>query len=106
MTVQTSPGPGWTKIPGQAANPQSINKGLAMASRVFNSVNHLDEADAFTRAILEFIAGSGTERGMSQEQQVFAVAVAAVHLRKTFPGGTARFDEVCREAQEHYEKDG
>lgn len=94
-----------TRVPGQTASPEQVAKGLAIASKVFNSANHVDEADKFTRAILEFVASAGAERGMSPEQQVFAVAVATVHLRETFPGGKTRFDEVCRAAQEHYEKD-
>lgn len=85
--------------------PEQIAKGLAIANKMFDSVDHLGEADTFTRDIMEFIARTGTERGMSQEQQVFAVAVATVHLRQTFPGGTGRFDEICRAAQEHYERD-
>lgn len=95
-----------TKIPGQTATPQQIAKGLAIAGKVFDSVDHLGEADTFTRDIMEFVARSGTERGMSHEQQVFAIAVATIHLRQTFPGGTSRFDEVCRAAQEHYHRDG
>jgi hypothetical protein len=86
--------------------PEQIAKGLAMAGKMFDSVDHLGEADTFTRDIMEFVARVGTERGMSQEQQVFAIAVATVHLRETFPSGKARFDEVCRAAQEHYHLDG
>lgn len=90
---------------GQVASPEQVARGQAMAARVFDSVNHLDDADAFTRALLEHVATEGAQRGLSPEQQVFAVAVATIHLRRTFPAGAQRFDEICREAQAHYDKD-
>jgi hypothetical protein len=89
-----------------ARTPEQIAKGLAFAKKVFDSVDHLGETDTFTRDIMEFVARVGMERGMSQEQQVFAIATATIHLRQTFPGGKARFDEVCGAAQEHYNLDG
>jgi hypothetical protein len=89
---------------GQAATPEQIARGQAMAARVFDSVNHLDDADEFTRALLEHVATEGAQRGLSPEQQVFAVAVATIHLRRTFPAGAQRFDEICREAQAHYDR--
>lgn len=86
--------------------PEQITRGLAFARKVFDNVDHLGEADTFTRDIMEFVARVGMERGMSQEQQVFAIATATIHLRQTFPGGKTRFDEVCGAAQEHYHLDG
>lgn len=91
---------------GQTATPEQVARGQAMAAKVFDSVNHLDDADEFSRALLEHIALDGATRGLSAEQQVFAVAVATIHLRRTFPTGANRFDEICREAQAHYDKDG
>lgn len=90
---------------GQSATPEQIARGQAMAAKVFDDVNHIDNADQFSRALLEYIATDGAQRGLSPEQQVFAVAVATIHLRRTFPAGSQRFDEICREAQAHYDKD-
>jgi len=90
---------------GQTASPEQIARGLAVAAKVFNSVDHLDNADEFSRALLERVGTDGANRGLSVEQQVFAVAVATIHMRRTFPGGVDRFDEICREAQAHYDSD-
>lgn len=90
---------------GQTATPEQIARGEAMADKVFGAVDHVDEADKFTEAILKFVANVGAERGLSPEQQVFAVATATIHLRKTFPAGTDRFDAVCQAAQAHYDAD-
>jgi hypothetical protein len=98
--------PEYTKYSdGQAATPEQIARGQAMATKVFNSVDHLDNADEFTRALLEHVGLDGATRGLSTEQQVFAVAVATIHMRRTFPAGTDRFDEICREALAHYDSD-
>lgn len=90
---------------GQSATPEQVARGQAMAARVFDGVDHVDEADQFSRALLEHVATEGAQRGLSPEQQVFAVAVATIHLRRTFPAGSQRFDEICREAQVHYDGD-
>lgn len=90
---------------GQSATPEQVTRGQAAATKVLDSVDHVDEADQFSRSLLEHVATDGAQRGLSPEQQVFAVAVATIHLRGTFPAGTQRFDEICREAQTHYDKD-
>ena len=90
---------------GQTATPEQIARSQAIAAKVFNSVDHLNNADEFTRAILEHVGQDGATRGLSPEQQVFAIAVATIHLRRTFPAGVDRFDEICREAQVHYDSD-
>ena len=90
---------------GQTATPEQIARGQALAAKVFDSVNHLDNADEFSRALLEHVALDGATRGLSAEQQVFAVAVATIHMRRTFPAGAERFDEICREALAHYDSD-
>ncbi len=98
--------PGYTKYSdGQSASPENIARAQAAAAKVRDGVDHVDDADQFTRALLEHVATDGAQRGLSPEQQVFAVAVATIHLRRTFPAGTQRFDEICREAQAHYDKD-
>lgn len=98
--------PQYTKYSnGQTATPEQIARGQAMADKVFDTVSYLDNADEFSRALLEHVGRDGATRGLSAEQQVFAVAVATIHLRKTFPAGVQRFDEICREAQAHYDKD-
>jgi len=95
-----------TPVKGQKMNAAQIAKGEAIADKILKGVNHVDDADSFAAAITRFVANNGVERGLSQEQQVFAVAVATIHLRNTFPGGKDRFDELCRAAQDHYDKDG
>lgn len=98
--------PGYKRFSdGQSATPEQVVRGQAMAARVFDGVDHVDEADQFSRALLEHVATEGAQRGLSPEQQVFAVAVATIHLRRTFPAGSQRFDEICRGAQAHYDKD-
>ena len=98
--------PQYTKFSdGQSATPEQIARGQAMAAKVFDSVDHVDDADQFTRALLEHVATEGAQRGLAPEQQVFAVATATIHLRRTFPAGAQRFDEICRAAQAHYDKD-
>lgn len=90
---------------GQSASPESVARAQAAAAKVRDGENPIDDADQFARSLLEHIATDGAHRGLSPEQQVFAVAVATIHLRRTFPAGTQRFDEICREAQAHYDKD-
>lgn len=90
---------------GQTASPEQIARGQAMAAKVFESVDHLDNADEFSQALLKHMALDAATRGLSAEQQVFAVAVATIHMRRTFPGGMDRFDEICREALAHYDSD-
>lgn len=98
--------PGYVKYSdGQSATPEQIARGQAMATRVLDGVNHVDDADQFAQALMEHVAIDGARRGLSPEQQVFAVAIATIHLRRTFPAGAQRFDEICREAQAHYDKD-
>ncbi len=90
---------------GQSATQEQIARGQAIATKILDRVDHVDEADQFARALLEHVATEGAQQGLSPEQQVFAVAVATIHLRRTFPAGVQRFDEICREAQAHYDKD-
>jgi hypothetical protein len=98
--------PGYAKYSdGQSATPEQIARGQAMAARVLDGVDHIAEADAFAETLMEHVATDGAQRGLSPEQLVFAVAIATIHLRRTFPAGTQRFDEICREAQVHYDKD-
>lgn len=98
--------PGYTKYSdGQSATPEQVARGQAVTARVLDSVDHVDDADQFSRVLLEHIATDGAQRGLSPEQQVFAVAIVTIHLRRTFPAGTQRFDEICQEAQAHYDSD-
>ncbi len=90
------------KIEGQSMSAERVAEAQKIADKLRSNVNHVQEADACAQEILETLARMWAERGFSQEQSVFAIAMATVHLRETFPGGKERFDAVAHEAHKYY----
>jgi hypothetical protein len=43
------------------------------------------------------------EKSLSPEQAVFGVALLAINMRETFPGGKERFDAVAGAAADYYD---
>ena len=102
-----------TLLPGQSASSQKIDALQARASQEREELEK-DETLKFTEDIMHWIGREGIARGLTMGQTVFAVALATINLRETFPPdhpknaepderGKAFFDRVAYEAQLYYE---
>lgn len=68
-------------------------------------VNHQEEAAAFTEEIIRWFNSECNDRELTPEQRVFALALAFINFRESFPadkGGPAKFKEVAQAAASYY----
>jgi hypothetical protein len=92
------------KIEGQKMSAERLARASAMIDEA-SLTEHQREAAGFAETILEILRAEWADRGFTREQAVFAVALATVNLRETFPeenGGKAAFDEIAAQATAYY----
>lgn len=68
--------------------------------------DHTNEAAANTEEILKLLTQMWAEKAFTPEQSVFALALATINVRETYPdkfGGKDAFDKLAYEARKYYD---
>lgn len=91
-----------TRVEGQTLSDAQRETADKIAEAFRQQANHVQEADTCAQDLLQLLPKLWAERGFSQEQSVFTIALVTIHLREKFPGGKVRFDAIAHEAHKHY----
>lgn len=94
---------GWVEMEGERISGSSANadKQAAVLQRDFiqRSADLMERVWKFTRM-------QATDAGLDEGEMAFAVALLSINMREHYPprlGGTAKFDEIARNAADYFD---